>query len=58
MKTFCNRKVNRLSIKQTNIHEPFINPRTMKKQNIVLVLKIIAGITSACLAVIGAESCD
>ena len=30
----------------------------MKKQNIVLVLKIIAGIASACLAVIGAESCD
>ena len=30
----------------------------MKKQNIVLVLKIIAGITSVCLTVIGAESCD
>jgi len=30
----------------------------MKKQNFVLVLKIIAGIASACLAVIGAESCD
>ena len=29
-----------------------------KKQNIVLVLKIIAGIASVCLTVIGAESCD
>ena len=30
----------------------------MKKQNFVLVLKIIAGIASVCLTVIGAESCD